>query len=74
MPNQRAPGQLARSFSMSEEELDRLRAESERLLVSMSEVLRRFIATLPPPKTQREATLDTQQTNKIHVHTYETKL
>jgi hypothetical protein len=47
MPNKRADGQRAQSFSLSELELERLRAEANRLNLPMSALIRQFIATLP---------------------------
>ena len=47
MPNKRADGQRAQSFSLSELELERLRAEATRLNLPMSALIRQFISTLP---------------------------
>jgi hypothetical protein len=49
MPNKRAPGQRSQSFSLSQEELDKLRAVSDQLQVPMSGLIRDYIATLQHP-------------------------
>jgi hypothetical protein len=71
MPNKRADGQRAQSFSLSELELERLRAEANRLNLPMSALIRQFIGTLPeidyatlPSQTDGRRNPKTQRSRK----------